>query len=145
MDRIDEFNKKLEQVDRLDPVQVQGMIDLIGEWLDDKAHNLVFKEILIIARINLLLNQWENLLDPGYLALSMQAILEYLRSFSITKEIINAIESVFDSWLAIYEGSKDREALNFAIFWGNLYYKKAFKTDFLYLTNLRYHRHQSSF
>lgn len=136
MDRIDEFNKKLAQLDRSDPIQVQAMIDFIDKWTNDEAPNLIFKKLLITARINLLLNQWENLLDPRYLALSMQAILDYLKTFSVTKDIINAIENVFDNWLAIYEGSKDREALNFAIFWGNLYYKKAFKTDFLYLTNL---------
>lgn len=118
MDRIEKFNKMLEQVDHSDPVQVQEMIDLITEWLDDKSNSVELQTHLTALRINLWLDLWEltqNSQDfknaRNYLEISLEG--DFLVELHIS-----AIERVFYIFRAFFNTSKDIHILGAVIYWG---------------------------
>ena len=122
MDRIDEFNKKLAQLDRSDPIQVQEMIDLIGEWLEDKTNTAEIQAHLTAVRTHLWLDFWELTKDSQSLEDATNHLATLIESYRLIYEDIRAIERVFNIFGAIYTTSKDFQTLEMAVYWGTNYY-----------------------
>jgi CHAT domain-containing protein len=122
MDRIDEFNKKLAQLDRSDPIQIQAMIDLIGEWLEDKTNAAEIQAHLTAVRTHLWLDFWELTKDSQSLENTTNHLATLIESYRLIYEDIRAIERVFNIFGAIYTTSKDSQTLEMAVYWGTNYY-----------------------
>ena len=139
MNRSDEFNELIKQLDHSDPTQVQAMIDLIGQWLEDNTNSPGFQARLISARTHLWLDLWQINQDRGSIENAANNLVDSLENHPLSFLDLLAIERVFNIFRALYSASKVNSALDMAISWGMIYLLYATKEYPNYLININNH------
>lgn len=94
MNRSDEFNELIKQLDHSDPTQVQSMIDLIGQWLEDNTNSPGFQARLISARTHLWLDLWQINQDRGSIENAAYNLVDSLENHPLSFLDLLAIERV---------------------------------------------------